>query len=55
MSDSEIVTFAEVEAAREVIAGRVHRTPLLSSAAAARVIADASGVRIGDDRLFLKA
>jgi threonine dehydratase len=50
-----IVTLADVEAARAVVAERVHRTPLLSSAAAARQIAETSGVRIAADRLFLKA
>ena len=55
MSAPEIVGLAEIVAAREVIAGRVHRTPLLSSAAAARHIADSRGVRVGGDRLFLKA
>ncbi len=55
MSTSDIVTLGEVEVAREIVAGRVHRTPLLSSAAAARHIAETWGVRIAADRLFLKA
>ncbi|MBI3746944.1 MAG: pyridoxal-phosphate dependent enzyme, partial [Chloroflexi bacterium] len=38
-----------------VIAGRVHRTPLLSSAAAARMVAETTGVRLAGDRVFLKA
>jgi threonine dehydratase len=49
-----IVTIDEIEAARDRITGRVHRTELLSSATAARWLTAASGVRIHDDRLFLK-
>ena len=52
---SGLVALAEIEAARERIAGRVHRTPLLSSATAARFLADADGPRLADDRLYLKA
>ena len=55
MTGSEIVTLAQVEAAREVIAGRVHRTPVLSSSAAARHLADTTGVRVAEGRLFLKS
>ena len=40
--------------ARERITGRVHRTPILSSATAAARIA-ATGTRLRDDRLYLKA
>ena len=50
-----LVTLDEILAARERIAGRVHRTPLLSSATAARFLAAAGGPRIADDRLYLKA
>ena len=50
-----LVGLDEISAARERIAGRVHRTPLLSSATAARFIAAAGGPRLGDDRLYLKA
>ena len=49
-----IVSLAEIEAARERIAGRVHRTPLLGSATAARWVTAASGVKLGDERLYLK-
>ena len=45
----------EIVAARERIAGRVHRTPLLSSATAAAWTTVATGARLRDDRLFLKA
>src|SRR5690242_3192654 len=49
-----IVSLAAVEAARERIAGRVHRTPMLSSATAARLIAEAGGPRLAGDRLHVK-
>ena len=55
MPDAELVTLAQVDAAREVIAGRVHRTPLLSSAAAAVQVTRATGRRLAGERLFLKA
>jgi threonine dehydratase len=53
--DAADVPLAEIEAARARIAGLVHRTPLLTSTTAARWIAVASGVEIGDGRLHLKA
>ena len=46
---------AELEAARARIAGVVHRTPLLSSTTAAAWTTAATGVRLADDRLYLKA
>lgn len=49
------IDLAAILAAREVIAGRVHRTPLLSSMAAAAVVERETGVRIGDGRLYVKA
>jgi threonine dehydratase len=55
MATPDLVDLRAIEAARDVIAGRVHRTPLLSSTAAAAVTARAMGVRLGDDRLYLKA
>ena len=55
MSAADLVTLAQVDAAREVITGRVHRTPLLSSAAAADQVTRATGSRLAGDRLFLKA
>jgi threonine dehydratase len=55
MASTPLVDLPAIQAAREVIAGRVHRTPLLSSSAAAAVTARALGIRIGDDRLYLKA
>ncbi len=44
-----------IVAARAALHGRVHRTPLLSSATAASMILASSGVRIADGRLFVKA
>ena len=55
MSEDPVVTLAQIEAARGVIADAVHRTPLLSSSTAARVVEAATGVRIGDGRVYLKA
>lgn len=50
-----IVPFADILEARERIAGHVHRTPLMSSATAASWLTAATGVRVRDDRLYLKA
>jgi threonine dehydratase len=55
MASLRHVSLVEIEAAREVIAGMVHRTPMLSSATAAGVVEAATGARIGDGRLYLKA
>lgn len=55
MTADRIVPLREIEAARELIAGKVHRTPMLSSATAARVVEAATGARIGDGRVYLKA
>lgn len=49
------IDLAAIEAARAVIAGRVHRTPVLSSRAAAAVVERATGKRVGDGTLYLKA
>jgi len=49
-----LVSLEAVEAARTRLVGRVHRTPTMTSATAARWIEAATGVRIGDDRLYLK-
>src|SRR5439155_7576972 len=54
MSD-HLVPLVEIAAAREVIAGRFHRTPTLSSAAAAAEIRAAGGPAIANGRLHLKA
>jgi threonine dehydratase len=54
MSD-RFVTLERIRAARERIFGRVHRTPMLSSAIAARRIETSSGRHVGEGRLFVKA
>jgi threonine dehydratase len=50
-----LVGLDDILAARERIASRVHRTPLLSSETATRFIADAGGPHLADGRLYLKA
>jgi threonine dehydratase len=50
-----LVGLDDILAARERIAARVHRTPLLANATAARFITQAGGPRLGDDRVYLKA
>ena len=50
-----VVPLADILKARERIAGRLHRTPLLTSATAAAWLTAATGARLGGDRLFLKA
>ena len=54
MSESP-VTLSAIRATRRILDGRIHRTQILSSATAARVARDACGVRLADDRLYLKA
>lgn len=49
------ISLAAIEAAREVIAGRVHRTPVLSSRAAAAVVERATGAKLAGGTLYLKA
>lgn len=55
MPDPLTVTPAQVHAARQRISGAVHRTPLLSSARAAAVVRDMTGIEVGEGRVFLKA
>jgi threonine dehydratase len=50
-----IVSLAQVHEARPLVASRVHRTPLLSSATAARFVEAATGVEPADGRVYLKA
>jgi threonine dehydratase len=50
-----LVGLDEIRAARSTVAGRVHRTPMLSSATAARALSEAGGPRLADGRLYLKA
>jgi threonine dehydratase len=54
-TEQRLVGLDEILAARERIAARVHRTPLLSSETAARVLAASGGPRLADGRLYLKA
>lgn len=49
------VSLAEIQTAAARLAGLVHRTPLLSSSTAGAWAGHASGVRLADDRLYLKA
>ncbi len=49
------VSLEQIEAARARIGGLVHRTPLLSSSTAAAWVAAATGVRVAEERLYLKA
>jgi threonine dehydratase len=51
---AHLVPIDDIEAARLRLAGKVHRTPLMSSRTAAGWILAATGARIGDDRLYLK-
>jgi threonine dehydratase len=50
-----IVGLDAILAAREVVAGHVHRTPMLSSATAARFLARSGGPEIADGRIYVKA
>ena len=55
MTADHLVSIERIRRARETIAERVHRTPLLSSSTAARAAGQALGVRLADDRLWIKA
>jgi threonine dehydratase len=50
-----LVPLARILAAREVVAPRVHRTPILSSSTAARFVEAASGVQLAGGRVHVKA
>jgi threonine dehydratase len=49
------VGLAEIAAARARIGDRVHRTPMLASSTAARMVRAAGGPQLADDRLYVKA
>jgi threonine dehydratase len=49
------VTLAAIRETRALLGDRIHHTPMLSSATAARVAGHKVGVRLADDRLYLKA
>ena len=53
--DEALVSIAEIDAARAVIAGKVNRTPLLTCRTVATMVEHAHGLRLGDGRLYLKA
>jgi threonine dehydratase len=53
--DDRIVPLDRILAARERLAGRIHRTPLLSSAMAASTLVGGGGPHLADRRLYLKA
>jgi threonine dehydratase len=50
-----LVSLESIHDARERIASRVHRTPMLSSATAATVVRAAGGPALGGDALYVKA
>ena len=54
-SPPSIVPVSAIRAARDIIAGVVHRTPVLTSASAARVAGAAAGVSFADGVVHLKA
>jgi threonine dehydratase len=49
------VTLTGIRATRATLVGRIHHTPMLSSATAARIAGAAIGARLADDRVYLKA
>jgi threonine dehydratase len=53
--DTDEITIERIRATREIVGPRVHHTPMLSSTTAGRLAASASGARIADARLYLKA
>jgi len=55
MTSEPSLDLPAIEAARELIHEHVHRTPVLASSAAAAAVTRATGVRLADDRLYLKA
>ncbi len=50
-----VVTLAQIQDARPLVASRVHRTPLFSSKTAARFVEAATGIEPADGRLYVKA
>ena len=53
-TSDHLVPIEEILAARDRIAARIHRTALITSTTAATWTTTATGVRLGDDRLYLK-
>ena len=54
MSETPI-TLAAIRSTRRILDGRIHHTQLLSSETAAHVAGAASGIRLADGQLYLKA
>jgi threonine dehydratase len=54
-TSDRLVGLEQIRTARERIAGRVGRTPLLASSTAALQVAGTIGPRMADDRLYVKA
>lgn len=54
MTDRD-VSLEQIRAARGELARHLHRTPMMSSATAARMVTASSGVSIADGRLYAKA
>ena len=50
-----IVSLAQIHQARPFVASRVHRTPMLSSTTAATFVERATGTKVADGRVYLKA
>ena len=55
MPTPEHVDLAAIQTAREVIADRIHRTPILSSAAAGALVESRTGIGLAGGRLYFKA
>lgn len=55
MTADRIVPLTRILDVRPVVAAAVHRTPILSSATAAAIIAERHGIRVADGRVHLKA
>ena len=51
---AHLVTISEIEAARQRLGQRVHRTALMTSATAASWVSAATGVRLAGDTLYMK-
>src|SRR4051812_50012790 len=51
---AHLVPINEIEGARERLGQRVHRTALMTSATAASWVSAATGVRLADDKLYMK-
>jgi threonine dehydratase len=53
--EERTVRLERILAARAALSGHVHRTPMLSSTTAARVVEGVAGVGLADGRLYVKA